>query len=73
MVRAYDTLSLADLHSAVAYYLSHRAEVQAYLTQRAKEAETLKDRIESERRRVTRSALLERRTAQETQNAATRQ
>ena len=41
MVRAYDTLVLADVHAVIAYYLRHRDEVRAYLKQRAEEAEAL--------------------------------
>ncbi len=40
IVRAYDTLVLADVHSVVAYYLRHRDEVRAYLERRNEEAET---------------------------------
>src|SRR5438270_1051865 len=39
MVRAYDTLALADVHAAIAYYLRHREAVQEYLKRRAAEAE----------------------------------
>jgi uncharacterized protein (DUF433 family) len=31
LVRAYDTLDLADVHAVIAYYLRHREEVRAYL------------------------------------------
>src|SRR5213593_1777713 len=41
MVRAYDTLALADVHAVIAYYLRHRGEVEAYLKRRAEEAEAL--------------------------------
>src|SRR5438067_13177036 len=49
MVRAYDTLALADAYAVVAYYLRHRDEVRAYLKRRAEEAEALRARIEAER------------------------
>jgi uncharacterized protein (DUF433 family) len=42
MVRAYDTLMLADVHAVIAYYLRHRDEVRAYLQRRAEEAEALR-------------------------------
>lgn len=29
LVRAYDSLDLADVHAVIAYYLRHRAEVRA--------------------------------------------
>src|SRR5215831_7907915 len=49
MVRAYDTLALADVHAVIAYYLRHREEVRGYLKQRAAEAEALRAKIEAER------------------------
>jgi uncharacterized protein (DUF433 family) len=52
MVEAYDTLNLADVYGAIAFYLRHRDEVQSYLDQRAKEASDLRTKIESERPRM---------------------
>src|SRR5215470_8331700 len=52
MVRAYDTLVLADAYAVIAYYLRHRDEVRAYLKRRVEEAEALRSRIEAERPRV---------------------
>jgi uncharacterized protein (DUF433 family) len=52
MVRAYDTLVLADVYAVVAYYLRHREEVRAYLKRREQEAEALRAKIEAERPRV---------------------
>src|SRR5246127_4449354 len=54
MVRAYDTLVLADVYAAIAYYLRHRTEVQAYLKRRSEEAESLRAKIEAERPRISR-------------------
>ena len=65
LVRAYDTLVLADVHAAIAYYLRHRDEVRAYLTRRVVEADTLQVKIEAERPRVSRDELLARRGARE--------
>lgn len=73
MVRAYDTLILADVHAVIAYYLRHRDEVRAYLKRRAEEAETLRSKIEAERPRVSRDELLARRRAREKADAPTGQ
>lgn len=63
LVRAYDSLDLADVHAVIAYYLRHRDEVRAYLRQREEQAKALRATIESERPRVTRDELLARRSA----------
>jgi uncharacterized protein (DUF433 family) len=73
MVRAYDTLALADAHAAIAYYLRHKAEVRAYLKRRAEEAEALRAKIEAERPRVSREELLARRNASVKADAPTGQ
>src|SRR5438270_10250188 len=65
LVRAYDTLDLADVHAVIAYYLRHRDEVRAYRERRAEEADALRAKIEAERPRVTREELLARRSARE--------
>ncbi len=44
---SYDVLSLADIYATLAYYLRHRAEVDAYLVERKAEA----DRIQAENER----------------------
>src|SRR4051794_23063385 len=69
MVRAYDTLVLADVHAVIAYYLRHREEVRAYLKRRAEETEALRAKIEAERPRVSREELLARGRARETDHA----
>ena len=71
LVRAYDTLVLADVHAVIAYYLRHRDEVRAYLKQRVEEAEALRAKIEAERPRVSRDELLVRRSAREKADAPT--
>ena len=57
LVRAYDTLLLADVHAVVAYYLRHRDKVQAYLARRGAEAEALRTEIEAGHPRVSREEL----------------
>jgi uncharacterized protein (DUF433 family) len=69
VVRAYDTLQLADVHAVIAYYLRHRDEVRAYLKRREEEARALRAKIEAERPRVGREELLARRSAMEKDRA----
>lgn len=70
MVRAYDSLSHGDVHAVIAWYLSHKGEVRAYRKRRAKEAEELRAKIETERPGVWRQELLDRRSAKEKDGAA---
>ena len=73
LVRAYDTLDLADVHAVIAYYLRHRDEVHLYLTRRKEEAEAWRAKIEAERPRIARDELLARRAAAEKADAPTGQ
>ncbi len=73
MVRAYDTLVLADIHGVISYYLRHRDSVHAYLERRKAEAQSLKAKIEVERPRVGREELLARRNATVKADAPTSQ
>src|SRR2546421_5140550 len=65
MVRAYDTLALADVYAVIAYYLRHRDEVRAYLKRRDKEAAALRAKFEAEHPRISRDELLARSFAEE--------
>ena len=47
IVRGLDTLELADVHAALAYYFRHQAELDEYLVQREEEAEKLRHEIET--------------------------
>ncbi len=69
MVRAYDTLRLADVYAVIAYYLRHRDEVRAYLKRREEEAQALRSKIESARPRMGREELLARRGPREEDHA----
>jgi uncharacterized protein (DUF433 family) len=69
LVRAYDTLALADVYAAIAYYLRHRDVVRNYLQQRARDSEIQRAKIEAERSRITREDLAQRRSARETEHA----
>ena len=72
MVRAYDTLVLADVHAVIAYYLRHRDGVRAYLKAREASALALRARIEAERPRIAKDELLARRGATESAGAKAR-
>ena len=69
IVRAYDSLGLADVHDVIGYYLRHREEVQAYLKRRSEEAAILRSKIEKERPRIAREELLARCRARGTDHA----
>ena len=47
IVARYDTLDVADVYSAVGYYLRHRSEVDAYLACRHRQADDLRQTIEA--------------------------
>jgi uncharacterized protein (DUF433 family) len=48
IIRAYDTLNPADVFEAIAYYLRHKEEVEAYFQRREAEAQILWKQIEAE-------------------------
>lgn len=52
VVQDYDTLELADVYGAIAYYLRHREEVDAYLAERDREAAELRKKIEAAQRHL---------------------
>jgi uncharacterized protein (DUF433 family) len=43
---AYQTVSLADVYTVLAYYLRHRSEVEAYLVEQEAAADEVRTRIE---------------------------
>jgi uncharacterized protein (DUF433 family) len=47
IVQRYDSLRLADVYAVLAYYLDHRADIDAYLAQRQEEAAALRAKIEA--------------------------
>src|SRR5438309_6768022 len=47
IARGLDTLTLADVHGALAYYFRHQSEVDDYLRRREEEAEQLRQQIEA--------------------------
>jgi uncharacterized protein (DUF433 family) len=48
IVRSYDTLRIEDVYIVLAYYLSHKDEVQTYLRQREEEAAAIRQKLEVE-------------------------
>jgi uncharacterized protein (DUF433 family) len=48
IVRAYETLDLADTYAAIAYYLRHRTEVEQYLMEFDRQAEEIRLKIEEQ-------------------------
>jgi uncharacterized protein (DUF433 family) len=44
---AFDTVSLADVYSVLAYYLRHTANVEEYLLERQRIAAVVRGRIEA--------------------------
>src|SRR5216683_4693805 len=47
IARGLDTLTLADVHGALAYYFRHETEIDDYLSRREEEAEKLRPQIEA--------------------------
>lgn len=62
MVRAYDSLSLADVYAAIGHYLNHRDAVQQYLKRRDAECEVMRAQLEAEGRTAAARALKARRS-----------
>jgi uncharacterized protein (DUF433 family) len=69
MVRAYDTLALADVYAVIAYYLRYGNEVRAYRKRRGEGAAALRATIEARRPRLSREELLARRGGREKADA----
>lgn len=63
MVRAYDTLCLADVYAVIGWYLRHREEVAEFLKQRELEADVLREKLDARRTPITRAELLAREKA----------
>jgi uncharacterized protein (DUF433 family) len=56
----FPTVSVADLHASIAYYLHHRAEIDEYLRQQARDAESVREAINSVVRNDLRDRLIAR-------------
>jgi uncharacterized protein (DUF433 family) len=73
IVHSYDTLDLAEVQVAIDFYRAHRADVQAYIHERAADAVALRMRLEAARPPVSREQLLARRAAAEKPSASSGQ
>jgi phage terminase Nu1 subunit (DNA packaging protein) len=47
IVGEFPTLELADVHAVIAYYLRHKADVDAYIQRREAEADKLREQVEA--------------------------
>lgn len=62
----FDSLSLAQVHTAIAYYLHNKAEVDAYLAEQEIRQEQMRKRIERDfPPKVTREMLLARKNGED--------
>ena len=48
IVQSFPSLSLGDVYSSIAYYLTHRPKIEAYLEQQETEADALQEQLESD-------------------------
>ena len=66
----YPSLRLADVYAAIGYYLRHRPEIEAYLHERQRQAEQVRQQNQARfDSHGIRERLLARRAAQEAQRA----
>ena len=47
IVQSFPSLSLGDVYSCIAYYLTHRQEIEEYLQQQETAADALQEQLES--------------------------
>lgn len=47
IVQSFPSLSLGDVYSSIAYYLTHRPEIEEYLQQQETAADALQQKLES--------------------------
>lgn len=53
IAQRYPSAALADIYAVIAYYLRHRADIEAYLIEREHKAQEVRHRIESHQRDLT--------------------
>lgn len=46
IAEAFPSVNVADVYSIIAYYLTHKSQIEKYLVKREKEAEEIKKQIE---------------------------
>lgn len=65
ITQRYETATLADIYSVIAYYLRHRDEINTYLMAREERANKVRTRIEDQQKDLAdvRGRLLERQRA----------
>jgi Protein of unknown function (DUF433) len=49
IVQSFPSLSLGDVYSSIAYYLTHRHEIEGYLKEQETAADALQEQLESNR------------------------
>lgn len=47
IVQSFPSLSLGDVYSSIAYYLTHRQEIEEYMQQQETESDALQEQLES--------------------------
>ena len=47
IVQSFPSVSLGDVYSSIAYYLTHRQEIEAYMEQQETAADALQEQLES--------------------------
>ena len=74
IVEQYTTLELADVYSAIGYYLRNVGEVDSYMKSREKQADEVREEIEANQNpvREIRGKLLERRSTGEADASSSR-
>lgn len=45
IVQSYPTLLLSDVYTTIGYYLRHRAEIESYLSERERVAESVRQKL----------------------------
>lgn len=75
IVQDFDTLTLVEVYAVIAYYLRHRAEVDAYVAARERRADEVERKIRASQPDMgdIRARLLARRAAKEAGHVAPRQ